>query len=517
MLILSGMLGPLFKFILILLKVVIFVSNKLFAGIDVSLKDNQLCLMDGDGNTVGKSLSFANNLPGTLAMVEHLNTIMTDGDFEKLTIGMEATALYWFPLFNFLNSKALFGEAQSQVLSLNPKIVSNFRNSYPDMDKTDDMDSFVIADRLRFGRIPQGQVPDVDFLALQRLTRFRYHLVQCASELKNYAKSFLFLTFSEWSRNRVFSDLFGATPSKLLKKFCSAQELAEISKDELKKLLNEFSKGHFRDVDAKAETVKQSAVDSFPIPKELADQVHLVLKQTLQQLELLEKHVARLDKKIAKQMKKFNNVLESARGIGPVLAAGILAEIGDISRFPGQAQLAKYAGLTWRKNQSGNFTGDVTPLTKTGNSYLRYYLIQAAQCMITHNAEYKEYYNRKFKETTRHAHKRALTLTARKLVRLIFAMLSNNQLYLTPDKRMQRNKEVDNLTSKPAPVDNTSSHKMTLVDNVNNVDNLEPTQHQMSKKEHKKVKGTAAARSSSRQIGRTQRTQDPKEQYAVNT
>lgn len=424
-------------------------SKSLFAGIDVSLENNQLCLMDYDGNIVGKSLSFANNLPGALAMVEYLNSLMDAGDFEKLTIGMEATALYWFPLFNFLASSASFGDKDAEVLSLNPKVVSNFRGSYPDMDKTDIKDSFVIADRLRFGRIPQGQVPNVDFLALQRLTRFRYHLTQHVSQLKNYAKSFLFLTFSEWNRAKPFSNMFGATPRKLLKKFYSAQDLAEVPNDELKKLLQQFSKGHFRNVDEKTTLVYQTARDSFPIPKELADQVHMLIKQTLQQLELLEKHIARLDKKIAKKMRKFSTVLESISGIGSVLTAGILAEIGDISRFPGQAQLAKYAGLTWRKNQSGNFSGDVTPLTKTGNSYLRYYLIQAAQCMVNHNAEYREYFNRKFKETARHPYKRALLLTARKLVRLVYALLSKNQLYMAPEIREHR-KLVHKEVSRPS-------------------------------------------------------------------
>lgn len=394
--------------------------------------------MDYDGNTLGKSLSFANNLPGTLAMVDYLNSVMAKGDFERLIIGMEATALYWFPLFNFLSSIASFNDVPTEVLPLNPKVVSNFRSAYPDMDKTDIKDSFVIADRLRFGRTPRGQIPDVDFLALQRLTRFRYHLVQHTSQLKNYAKSFLFLTFSEWSRSKPFADMFGATPRKLLMKFHSARELADISTEDLRELLQVFSKGHFRDLEAKTELVKQTASVSFPIPQELADQIHLLLKQTLQQLELLEKHIARLDKKIARKMQGFNNVLTSIPGIGPVLAAGILAEIGDISRFPGQAQLAKYAGLTWRKNQSGNFSGDITPLTKTGNSYLRYYLIQAAQCMVTHNFEYREYFNRKFKESTRHPYKRALSLTARKLVRLLYALLSRNQLYLVPEERERR-------------------------------------------------------------------------------
>jgi len=102
------------------------VGNKLFAGIDVSLGNNQLCLMDADGSTVGKSLSFTNNLHSTWAMVDHLNTIVKNGDFESLTIGIEATSLYWFPLFSFLSSEAAFGNTQTQVLSLILRLSATF-------------------------------------------------------------------------------------------------------------------------------------------------------------------------------------------------------------------------------------------------------------------------------------------------------------------------------------------------------------------------------------------------------
>jgi len=455
--------------------------------------------MDYDGNVVGKFKSFTNNLPGTLAMVEYLNSIMGDSNFEQLTIGMEATALYWFPLFNFLSSSPVFEEREAKVLPLNPKVVSNFRKSYTDMDKTDIKDSFVIADRLRFGRVPEGHVPNIDFLALQRLTRFRCHLAQHVSQLKNYAKSFLFLTFSEWSRTNPFSDMFGATARKLLKKFHSAQDLAEMSTEELKKLLKLLSKNHFRNLDEKTKVVGQTANDSFPVPKELADQVHLLVRQTLQQLELLEKHIARLDKKIVRMMKKFHNPLVSIKGIGLVLAAGIFAEIGDISRFPGQAKLAKYAGLTWRKKQSGDFNGVITPLTKTGNTYLRYYLIQAAQCMATHNNEYREYFNRKLQETPRHPRKRALSLTARKLVRLVYALLSKNQLYLTPEERKRRRLVKEEVTRTPvSEVDAESSQAWTS----------------LPKKAAKKVKThTVAAR-----LNRTlPRQQEHRRGQAVNT
>lgn len=455
-------------------------SKTLYAGVDVSLDRNQLCLMDDSGNVVNKSISFINNLPGTMEMLEYLTSTMDSSNFEKLTIGMEATALYWFPLFSFLSSSSELSERDANIVPLNPKIVSNFRSAYPDMDKTDIKDSFVIADRLRFGRVPKGYLPDINFLALQRLTRFRYHLTQHQSQLKNYVQSFLFLTFSEWIRNGVFSDLFGATSKQLLKKFHSAAELSQMSLDDLKEILVKFSKGHFKDPDEKTQLVSQSAEASFPVAKALADQVHLLIKQTLQQLELLEKHIARLDKKIAKLMENFPNPLESIPGIGPVLAAGIISEIGDISRFPGQAQLAKYAGLTWRKNQSGGFNGDVTPLTKTGNSFLRYYLLQAAQSMRMHNPEYREYYNRKFKETPRHPHKRALSLTARKLVRLVFALLSRNQLYMAPQERESRQatrEELSILIPNPAAVKSASNAVAT------------------PKTAAKKVKPTVAARS----------------------
>jgi len=67
-------------------------------------------------------------------------------------------------------------------------------------------------------------------------------------------------------------------------------------------------------------------------------------------------------------------------------------------------------------------------MSKTGNEYLRYYLIEASNALRVHNAEYKAYYETKFQEVTLHQHKRALALTARKLVRLVFALLKRPAL-----------------------------------------------------------------------------------------
>jgi len=91
--------------------------------------------------------------------------------------------------------------------------------------------------------------------------------------------------------------------------------------------------------------------------------------------------------------------------------------------------LAKYAGLTWRVKQSGNYSADDTRMTKTGNKYFICYSIEAANSVKNHIPEYKEYYCKKYGEVTTHQHKRALALTARKLVRLIFSLLTKNQIY----------------------------------------------------------------------------------------
>ena len=116
-------------------------------------------------------------------------------------------------------------------------------------------------------------------------------------------------------------------------------------------------------------------------------------------------------------------------GIGPVYASGILSEIGSISDFNSDDALANFAGLTWKKTQSGSFDASDTPMQKNGNSYLRYYLIEATQNIISNIPSYKEYFDKKKSEVTTHAYSRARVLTARKVLRLIYSLVSQNKLY----------------------------------------------------------------------------------------
>jgi len=82
-------------------------------------------------------------------------------------------------------------------------------------------------------------------------------------------------------------------------------------------------------------------------------------------------------------------------------------------------------------------SSDETPMMRSGNEYLRCYLVEAANSLRMHSEEYAAYYQTKYREATTHHHKRACVLTARKLVRLVHTLLRKNQLYQTHDQRKE--------------------------------------------------------------------------------
>jgi len=114
----------------------------------------------------------------------------------------------------------------------------------------------------------------------------------------------------------------------------------------------------------------------------------------------------------------------------PVFSAGIIAEIGGVERFNyDEARVARFAGFKWRRHQSAEFEADETRLTRRGNRYLRCYFCEAANRVRMCDPEYAAYYERKYHEVRRHQHKRAIVLTARKLVRPVVRLLTTHQPY----------------------------------------------------------------------------------------
>jgi transposase len=412
---------------------------RLLVGLDVHQKLIAACFLLEDGTEPIKRFGFEHNPAGVETLVTRINATADKLGIDHLLVGMETTGLLWWHL-----SEALRGCEQIQHLSpaiyaINAKLVANFKKAYVEAEKTDPGDAFVIADRLRFGRLPRLAEPDERYLAIQKLTRHRFHLVNSLAREKNRFLTHLFLKFSAFCQEQPLSDPFGAAAGSLLTEFLSVDEIAQMPIEEMADFLAAKGKNRFSDPEAIAGAIKQAARHSYRLSQALTDPVNVVLAMTLENIRFFEKQIAAIDKAIARELAAFPaaQVLLSVPGLGPVFVAGIIAEVQDINRFDTDAQLARFAAIVWKKSQSGEFSADETPMMHSGNQYLRYYLIEAANSLRMHSEEYRAYYQTKYREATTHHHKRACVLTARKLVRLIHTLLRKGQLYQTPDQRKE--------------------------------------------------------------------------------
>ncbi|MDI6794527.1 MAG: IS110 family transposase [bacterium] len=408
-------------------------SNHLFVGIDVSISSRNVAVfLDSDGQQAHKDLPFDNNQSGAESFISTLLNIAASSNTDAISIGIEATGIYSWHLQNLLSSHPGLTQFKLKVYQINPKLTRNFKKAYPDLSKTDPIDAFVIADRVRFGRLPAPVNNDYTYLSLQRLTRYRFHLMQDIAREKTRFLTNLFFKFSNYKQDSPFSNLFGKTSSAVLCEFYSTDEIASMPLQDLTSFLIEKGKNHFVDTISMANELKRVANLSYKLPDQMKQPINFILASSLLTIRSLEAQVKETNKVIQDEMTMIKHTLLSVDGLGPILVAGIIAEIGNISRFGNHPALAKFAGLWWKKHQSGNFEAEETRLAKSGNKYLRYYLVEAANLLMIHNPDFKAYYTKKYSEVPKHQHKRALVLCARKLVRVIFSLLRSKKLYELP-------------------------------------------------------------------------------------
>ena len=388
--------------------------SKLYVGIDVSSRNNVVYLMKPDGSKYS-NFSVENSPKGSAELVKKIVKALTSYNLTEVTVGLESTGCYGDHLVYFLKENAELAKFNRSIHVLNPKQVKKFKDTYNDLQKNDYIDSFVIADCLRFGRInKEVYMDDARFKALQILTRQRFFAVQSLTAEKQRFLNVIFKKYSSLAQNKVFSNTFGASALALYEEFDSADTLAYMDLHE-------------------AKAIQKAARSSYRLPKTVNDSVNQVLSSSICLIRALEQQIKVLDKAIAEQLELIPNTLQSIPGIGPVYSAGIIAEIGDIHRFKNQSALGKYAGLAWTQNQSGDFESKNTKLIRSGNKFLKYYLCEAALSLVRCDTEYSRFYHLKYNEVNKGQHKRALALTARKFVRLVYALLIDNKLY-TPSE-----------------------------------------------------------------------------------
>ena len=402
-------------------------------GADVHLDKIELCVVDKtDGHEVIERFHVTNNLPGAQAAATAIAEIATHLGCIRVEIGWEATGMLWIPFHRFLYHCPQLQAFELKLVCFNPQLVTKFKDGLVlRRPKNDKLDASAIAARLRFGELPLSYVPDDFWQGLRRLTRYRFHLSRNMSREKMRFQSYAFLKCSDWKRVKGFSDVFGATSIALLTEFTIA-ELDEMTHDQLVDLISHRGRGRFEDPTGTARKVREALRSSYPIDPQMDEMVTAALATGWEHIRFIKRSMKRLDKLIARYIDPLPNPIITVKGLGAVITAGLLAEIVQILRFPEHKHLAQYAGLTWEKRSTGNFVSQNTRLTKVGNKYLRYYFILGADKLRLFNLEYKAFYWRKYNQVSKYQHKRALVLTARKLVRLVHALLTKNVPYVRP-------------------------------------------------------------------------------------
>ncbi|MFO8036417.1 MAG: IS110 family transposase [Anaerolineales bacterium] len=408
-------------------------TNPLVVGVDIHRKNNVVSMMDQQGQQAAKGFRVENNRPGCAEFVQQVAQQVVQGDFDAIQIGAEATGWYWWHFFQTLRQAPQLTQWPVQLYAFNPRLTASYKKTFSDLDHADPIDAFVVADRLRIGReLPVPFELDESYFALRLLTRQRFRLVHNLAREKAYCLTVLYLKVSEYSRKdkKAFSNVFGAASRAVLQEFASIEEIAAIPFDELVEFIDAKGKRRFPDPVNNTRKLRQIAQDSYSLPKALQEPVNTVLDLSLRHLAFLERQEKRINTAIAECIQPIQHTLDTIPGIGPVFSSGIIAEIGGIERFDyNQAKVAKYAGLKWRRHQSDEFEAQDTPMTRSRNVYLRYHFCEAAFAVSRCDREYAAYYQRKHDEVPKHKHKRAIVLTARKLVRLVVRLLTTNQPY----------------------------------------------------------------------------------------
>ena len=408
------------------------IVNPLFVGIDVSSRSNVAYLMKPDGSK-HSSFSVQNNLGGAKLLSERIVSALNSMRLSDVVIGLEATSIYGNNLVYALREDGSLGQFQRKIHVLNPKQVKKFKEAYPDLPKNDFVDAFVIADHLRFGRIAQEvYMDDYRYQALRTLTRARFDVIQNLTREKQRFANYLFLKCSGIAQEKGIQNT-SATTIALMEHFETVDDLANADLDELTDFIAQVGRGRFADPNVVAKVIQTAAKGSYRLPKTVNDTVNQAMSVSIASMRALKEQAKVLDKAIEQQFEIIPNTLTSIPGIGKVYSAGIIAEIGDIHRFASQSSVAKFAGLVWKQHQSGEFEAEHSRMIKSGNRYLRYYLLEAANSVRRCDSEFRRYYDLKFNEVNKYQHKRALALTARKLVRLVFRLLKDNRLYIPPE------------------------------------------------------------------------------------
>lgn len=377
-------------------------------GIDIAKYKHDCFIMNHDGEVIRESFSFSNDRSG----FSFFNEILSDLDSsQSIRIGLEATGHYG------MNLKIYLEEIGYSYMEFNPILIRRFSTATTlRRTKTDKVDAQLIALYLSTVDFKPYPPKSYHIRNLKSLSRHRDELIKLRSLQLTQMTNKLDLIFPEF-KPFFKNSLKSKTCMYLLKNYTTPSKMARMNIDSFKKmtsiLRHTLSYARFTQLKELAQSTIGSD-DSI-----LSSQLESILELH----DFIQIQLDEIDKLIKIEFNQSGSHIQSILGIGLYSAACIYSEIGIINRFDNPDQVLAFAGLEPSRHQSGDseFKGH---MVKHGSSYLRQALMNVAESSLIHNPILYDFYKKKRNEGK--PHRVALSHVAKKLVRIIYTIETNN-------------------------------------------------------------------------------------------
>ena len=342
-------------------------------------------------------------------------------DKSQIVLGLEPTGHYWFCLATWLIAKGI------SVVQVNPYAVKQTKEVEDNSQLKDDTkDPKLIANLVKDGNFGMPYLPEGLYADIRRLSMFRDQLNEDRIRNLNRLHREMKIYFPEYKD--AFGKIDGAFSLEVLKVAPFPEELIALGKDGIKQIWHDAKlrgRGYVN-----AATILEYAKLSVGL-KEGAESSKQAVKWFVNRIIELNEQLSEIENQLNQKCMEIphaKNIL-TISGIGDNTLSGILAEMGDISRFDDVKEIQKLSGLGLVACSSGKHTGE-TKISHRGRKRLRYWLFQAAKSAVAHAEEFKElhlYYTTRKDNPLKKM--QSLIVIACKILRVIFTILTKGTTY----------------------------------------------------------------------------------------
>ena len=246
-------------------------------GIDIGKNHHEASIVSPEGKQIGPSLRFATTHKSADSL---MSFIFKNIGNSPCVFGMEATGHYWYPIYSFLKAKGY------TIYVINPIQSDSLRKMYIRQTKNDSIDSFLIAEVIRFGQFGTTSMADENILAMRQLCSYRDSVISSRTEIKLRIGTIMEQIFPQYEKQ--FSSLWVSTSMGILEKYLTPENIENAPIDELFEIIKD--KSHNRLTRAKAISIKEAAADTFGI-KIAQDAFSFQLKQHIDRMNFLDKQI----------------------------------------------------------------------------------------------------------------------------------------------------------------------------------------------------------------------------------